>query len=246
MGRSIAVLKRIKPIHPPLTPPRGAVAAGVTPDGKQLWTLKSKRARNVPLMENTPEADARAAELLAEGKTEKEIGRIMTEEGYRRYRKNQVTGELAYPLNKPVVYDHEELFYLESEGNGNVVKVKYRHPSAADRERAQLRERVAAMKDQMAEVMVKEGVTPEDLVAMLRQGRRPFVAPAPVDKAAVTAAFAPPPVAAGPEIEYPVALDDGRWKLSNGNVMPGTRDEAEEAELAVIEAREAAAATPEE
>src|SRR3990167_2292045 len=126
------VLQKIKPFHPELKPPPGAIPFGRTADGKhQLYRMTSKRSRAVPRFVNTPEAKAREKELQDGGKTPEQVREVMLAEGYQDYRKNRTTGESAYPLNRAEFFDLEEIFYLLSEFNCNIRKEPYRPPSEA-------------------------------------------------------------------------------------------------------------------
>lgn len=167
-------LQKIKPFHPQeaFQPPDGAVAAGVTPDGKQLYRWSRKRSRAVPLYVRTPEAEAREVELRAQGKSTVEIGQIMTNEGFRQYQLNQMTGKLAYPLNRPEAYVEDKLFFIESQGNGNNALIEYNPPTPKQIEAQYRQEQVRQMGGgRLGELLVEEGLTPEDLIAAIRQQR---------------------------------------------------------------------------
>ena len=172
------VLQKIKPFHPELKPPPGAIPFGRTADGKhQLYRMTSKRSRAVPRFVNTPEAKAREKELQDEGKTPEQVREVMLAEGYQDYRKNRTTGESAYPLNRAEFFDLEEIFYLLSEGNGNIRKEPYRPPTeaqlASDRRRLQVQ---ALGGGRLAELLVDEGITAEEVVGAIKGRRaRPIV-----------------------------------------------------------------------
>lgn len=203
-------LAKIKKFHPELIPPTGSVAYGVTPDGKQLYRLVRQRSTKRRKMEIGP--DGREREV---------------------WRKNQMTGEPLYPVNEPVPYEEELIFYLESEGNGQVNMVKYTPPSPEELARAQKAQRVQDMQEQLAEALVDADITPSSLLDMLR-GRKAAPAPKPAE----------------PVVEYPVHLGGPRWQLSNGSVVSGKKVDAQrqEAELqaAIADAQASAAITPEE
>jgi hypothetical protein len=131
---------RMEPLHPPIVPPDGAVPAGVTPQGKQLYTLKTKRSKSMP-------------KLDAKGKQE--------------YRRHMITGENLYPLRVAEPYVHEELFYLESEGNGNVHKVAWRWPTEEELAHEDRERRIKEVQRTLPEVLVDKGLTADDLLAML-------------------------------------------------------------------------------
>ena len=168
------VLQKIKPFHPPeaFKPPKAAEAAGVTPDGKQLFRRTVQCVRAVPRYATTPEAVKRLAELEAQGASATEIAQTMNREGLRQYRKNQMTGELAYPLNRAEQYMEERTFYVESQGNGNNTLVSYSPPTPEQLAAEGRRRKVAALGGgRLAEVLVDQDITPEELAAVIK-GRR--------------------------------------------------------------------------
>lgn len=205
------ITDRIRSVHANLTPPPGAVPAGVTRTGKQLYALKRKMARSVPRLD---------------------------EKGQQMFRVNPTTGE-ALPgmpkLRKPEIYEEEQLFYLESDGHNNVHKVFWTPPSEEELRAAQRRQQVDSVKDQLAEMLVDEGISPQDLVAAIRGGT---AGPKPED--------APPevkdsnggtgegenganPDAPLPDVdfgEYPKYLKVGTWELCNGEQVGGPGDKA--------------------
>lgn len=223
-------IQAIPPLHTPLIPPIGAEPAGVTLDGKHpLYRIRSKRA------------------------TKKEK---TDENGERVHRLHPTTGQPLYGLNEPVVYDHEEVFYLEADGRGNVAKVFYQFPTdeeiAAERRKAE----IERMKEGLATALVDSGHTVEDVVGAVRAiGQRRTSAPAPVAEspAVVEPVDAAEPVEEKPgdtppvELgQYPRHLGGNRWKLSNGGEYRGKKVDAIEAEKVVRAeqlARKEAAAT---
>ncbi len=214
------ITDRVAPLHANLTPPTGAVPAGVTHTGKQLFKLTRTMARSVPRLD---------------------------EDGKQMFRVNPTTGE-ALPgmpkLRKPEIYEEEQLFYLESDGHNNVHKVFWTPPSEEDLRAAQRRQEIAGVKDQLAEMLVDEGITPQDLIAAIRGGRPSAPAPKGED--------APPELAerddAGPDAEtvddaetevvevdfgeYPKYLKVGTWELCNGEQVGGPGDKALKKEAA--------------
>jgi hypothetical protein len=64
-------------------------------------------ARSEPLLETDPE----------------------TGEERQVWRKHAVTGEPLVAKRRPVVYDETKIFYMESQGNGNVAMVPWKPPS---------------------------------------------------------------------------------------------------------------------
>jgi hypothetical protein len=140
----------LQPIHPTLKPPQGARPAGLTPDGKQLYEMVEVRASIVD--------------------------KVNPETGEVEHRKNTITGEQLHKLRevekdeqgRPVRVRNTRLFYLHSEGNGNVRKVTYTPPSEEDLKKAERRQRVQEMQEALAEGLVDAGMSPQDAIARLR------------------------------------------------------------------------------
>ncbi|KKL25614.1 hypothetical protein LCGC14_2403530 [marine sediment metagenome] len=234
------VLQKIPKIHPQLIPPQGAVQRGTTPDGKQLWYMEIPMSRSVK-------------DILPGTKTRE------NPEGEQRYRMNPA-GEKVYKLYVSERYIWKRLFFLESEGNGNVAMVPYVPQTDAQIAATERARKVAAMKDSMAEAFVDAGVLPENLVATLRAGQVQVpveveepetVGPAvEVTEEEVVAEEpkakpeAEKPPASEDSITYPHMYGPGWWRLSNGERVRGDRKKAERAEKDVLKARAAAKETP--
>jgi len=208
-----ATFSRIQKINPELIPPAGSVPFGVTPSGRQLYRLATPRSRAVPDIDPVT--------------------------GQQRWRKNQMTGEPLYALNRPQSYEQVRIFYLESQGNGNVVLIPWAPPSAEELARAQKAQRVAEMQEKLAEALVDSGMEPVDLLASLKA--KPSVTTSATQSVNVEV-----PAATVTGVTYPEMYAPGRWRLSNGTTMQGKRTDATEAEERVQAAKKAAAETPEE
>lgn len=239
------VLTRVKPIESDRTPPTDAVVAGRTPDGKhQLYRLKTKRSRPIPKFEDKGdygEARKRVLALRDEGLPLEAIVQRMERDGFKRvYRRNPLNGEALVAVNEPDIYDHEELFYLEDEGTGQVRKVHYRFPTPAEIADQERRRKVAAMQAGLAEALVDAGASPADLVAALKATKE---RPAPTEGVQAAPAEKDPDAGASSSTEpaeYPVHLGFGKWKLSDGTEFRGKKEDAIEAEGKVTpEQREA-------
>jgi len=209
------VLKKIKPLHPELVPPRDAVVIGQTPDGKTLYREVVKRSRAVPAFTELqcPVCQGEPAEDLC-GR----CGGKGIVAGPRLYRKNPVTGENLVPVNKPEPYDQVQVYFLESQGNGNVGKVFYTPPSAEEIAEAQRQRKIAEMQTKFAEVLVDQGYTPDKILEALQGRSEPSV----------------------PDLqeEYPLDLGGGWWQLSDGSKIKHKKSDyalVEEAERAVSE-----------
>jgi hypothetical protein len=208
-----ATFSRIQKLNPELIPPTGSVPFGITPNGHPLYRLVTQRSRAVPDID------------------------LVT--GEQRWRKNQMTGEPLYALNKPESYEQVRVFYLASQGNGTVELVDWAPPSAEDVARAQKAQRVAEMGEKLAEALVDSGMEPAELLANLKA--KPSVTTSGTQSVNVEV-----PAATGTGVTYPEMYAPGRWRLSNGDSMQGKRTDAVEAEERVQAARKAAAVTPEE
>ena len=215
-----ATLAQIKPIHPELIPPTGAEPWGRTLDNKQLYRLVRRRSRAVPNIDKVT--------------------------GEQRWRKNQMTGEPLYPLNRPEVYDEEFIFFLESQGNGNVSIVKYTPPSEEEMARARRAERLAQVKDAFFDKLLDMGLEPAEMFERLLGAEKPAVAvPAPRVPEFVPAAMETSPSSVT-LADFPKPIGGGWWILSSGAKVQGKKEDVEEQEKAAQEARFVAAGTPEE
>ena len=239
----LGVLQKIPKIHPQLIPPQGAVQRGTTPDGKQLWYQEIPMSRSVPdIIPGTETPD--------------------NPKGEQRYKMN-LAGEKVYPLFKAERYIWKRLYFLESEGNGQVNMVPYVPLTKEQIAAEERRKKIVAMKDSMAEAFVDAGVLPDNLLATLRaaQTQVPVKVDEPeiVEPVAARHPDAPTaevetvaePVKAPPEkpaIHYPTTSGGGWWVLSDGSKVQGKKAKAVKAEKAlqkaVQEARAVAEATP--
>lgn len=238
-------LAKLQPLHPELVPPQGAQPFGVTADGKhQLYKLVTRRSRSVPKLSVKADALLKDARANLTGDDLAAAEALIVKE-HQEFRKHATTGEPMYGLRQPEIYDNTEIFYLESQGNGNVVKVPYKFPTPEELAAVDRARRVEAMKDTMAEALVDAGVTPETLVQRLSQIKEPVMAPAAVAGGQVTppAADDVPPVDLS---KYPEDLGGGYWRFSNGDKAQMKKDAARETEDRLQAARKAAAETPEE
>lgn len=197
-------LTKLQPLHPEKIAPPEAVMAGTTPDGKQLYREVTRRSRAVPMLD---------------------------EKGDRVFAKNPMTAEPLYPKNRPEIYNHERLYYLESEGNGNLRKVDYAPPTPEQLAEQARQRRIDEMGGgQLGAALVDAGITPEEAVQRILSGSA--AAPAPDEPL-------PVPWVPDPDAEYPVHIAGGKWQLSNGEFVRSNREEAEKAEAQVQIARAA-------
>lgn len=199
-------------------PPRDAVAFGVTPDGKQLFKRTLRRAKGVP--------------------------KIDPKTGEQEWAKNPQNGEPLYKKNRPEIYTDDRIFYMEDQGNGNVAMVQWVPPSQKEVEEAEFRGKVTAMKDQLAETLVRRGVSVDDLLNSLVNGTPLQAAALPIQSSEPQGEAEIVPEQA--EIKLGVAehLGAGWWMLSNGTKFRGSKEDAEEQEQRIYEAKLEAATAP--
>lgn len=194
-----ATLKRVEPLHAPIVPPQGAVAAGITPDGRQLYSMTRKRSRSVPKL------DANKQEV---------------------WRKHATTGEPMYQLRRPEAYSEELLFTIESEGNGNNRMVPFAWPTEEEKAETRRNQAIAEMQGGLARALVDRGFTPEKLLDAIAALDRPVVGtPVPVSAAVQTVAtVSEVPAELEAPVLYPVKDENSNWwTLSNKQRVQGEK-----------------------
>lgn len=210
-------LTKIQPMHAQLIPNPAWERVGLTEDGRQVFRHVTKRSRPVPWLD---------------------------EKGNRVYAKHPVSGEPLYPKNKPEIYDHVEVFTVESQGNFNLEKIPYDAEAEARRRAERERQRRAqANLERLLDLMAQEDVSPDELIASLRseaQAMRPEPEPEPELE----------PEEPEDEVEYPVMKGPMIWVLSDGTQLNKVSKEdavkaEEELQRRRAEAREHAAVVPE-
>jgi hypothetical protein len=236
-------LQQIKPLHPDLIPPTGAKPNGmVTLTGQVVYTLVRKMARSVPKLdtkaEGYSEAEAHRQHLLKTQGAEaaKEYFDTVIVPQFQEYRKNQMTGEKMHPIRRAELYDDKRMFYLESQGNGNVSVIDWAPPSAEQVADAERRQKIAEMKDALAERLVERGFSVDDVIDRL-------LGLPPAKEEVGSGSVVVQPQAA--DTDYPVQVGESTWKLSSGAQFQGAKEEAVAAEEAVREVRLEAAGLPE-
>ncbi len=213
-----AVLEKIAPLHPDKVPPQGSVMAGTTPWGDQLYRLRRARSKSVPAYD---------------------------EDGKRMYRRS-LTGDKLYPMNRPELYEEELLFYLHSEGNGNVVMVPWSPPTQEQIDQKKRKETIKEMQEKLAEKLVDSGMSPDEAVARLVGGVpmteyvvddepavEETVAEVVVEKPKKKKAKKAPPVDESGRVVFPYMYGPGMWKLSDESTFRGKKADAIEAEKAL-------------
>ncbi len=216
------VLTSIQKFHPPLVPPNGAVVAGVTPDGQQLYRRSTKRSGSKPRID--PKSIT-----------------VENPEGEQLWKKQPVTGEPLYKMREVTFWTEERLFFLHSIGNGNVEMVDYVPPDPAEIDRAQRRQDAQSRLQELTEAMVDQDMSAAELIAYIQTQRTaPVQEPVP----------APAPPTAEDNLTFPVSIrPGGHYRLSNGAEFAGKKVDAEAAQALMdtdlAEAKATAASTPE-
>lgn len=156
------------------------------------------------------------------------------------YRKRILTHDPAQGINQGVELK-TETFHLVDEGNGNVRMQKYEPPTAEQLAKRQRREQAQDLMPALADELIAQGLTVEEIVARLKSG--PTTAPAP--------AAAPPVEEAEPDpeedlSEFPKRYAPGRYHLADGTSFQGKKEAAEKANDEIVqriaEAKDAAEA----
>lgn len=214
-----------EPFHPPFTPDPAWERLGLTPHGHQLFRETTTRGRAVP--------------DTVDGKPLKEDG------SNRRHRRNPLTGDTTYPLNREEVFEMKRVFYLLSEGNGNHTKIDWSEANEADLAADARAKKVANMVPEIAAAFVDSGVTPEALAAALRMvgDQAAKEIKEDLEELPVPEGAKPPPATAQAQapsndknpgsIKYPYNYAPGRWLLSDETKMQGKKTEAQAAEAAL-------------
>jgi hypothetical protein len=219
------VLTKIKPLHPQLIPPNGAEVFGVTPDGKQLYRLVHPMARSVP--------------------------DIDPETGEQAWRRHGVTNEPLVAKRKPEIYENVRVFYLESEGNGNVRMIPWAPPSPKELADAARRLRLVEVQEELVEGLVDSGISP----AQLLQAAKDVIGAErglPEAQPATTSPTIDPGEPPQPPGKWPKNVAPKLWQLSDGTKFKGFKVEAVKAQAQLeraqakdrAAARAVAAATP--
>ena len=142
---------------------------GLTPDGHQLFEETTKRSRAIP-----------------------DIDPIT---GERRYKLHPTTGEPLYPKNKPQLYDNVRVFYLESEGNGNIIKIDWTEPTADEIAAVQREKGIKELIPKLSETLYDADINLADLVSAMKMISQHTKGELP-DEAPPAEATAPEPVLA--------------------------------------------------
>lgn len=192
-------LAKIQPLHAEKIPPTGAVAAGVSEHGKQLYRLSRRRSRAIP---------------------------DVNDDGEQKYRRNLTTGEKLYPLYRPEIYTEELLFWLESDGQGNIYMTPYLPPTAEQLAERERNSRIAAMRDEISAALVDAGISPQELIvaalaARAREQEHMAEVVREEEEAELVALEEEKPTFLADFSEYPKNVGPGIWDLSDGTRIGG-------------------------
>ena len=194
-------LTKIQPIHPQHVPEPHWEMAGTTVHGRQLYKESLKRSRGVPLVD---------------------------ENGERVYAKNPISGEPLYPKNRAEIFHDNRLFFLASQGNGQVEKINYRPPTPEEIRAKERAGKIADVQDQLAAAFVDSEIPIDHLIALLKGGK------AIVPQAELEASDDDDDDEPDDEgIEYPRRMQRGVYELSTGESYRGKRSDAAAAQDAI-------------
>lgn len=210
------VLSKIPPIESPLIPPQGSVPAGVSPDGKQLYTFTRKMVTSTIPRTN--------------------------EQGGEIWLKNPQSGEPLVKKRRPIVEEVTYLFYLEDQKNGQVELIPYRWPTEEEVRQQERDRKIAAVSKALPEMLVDRGVDLDKLMQMA-SGEVPITTNVPAPAGTVPHTVPTEPISGdmgSEEIAYPFMATPSRWTLSDGRVVVGKRVDAEREEAQVTEEDRAA------
>lgn len=265
-------LKRIKPLHPNLVPPKGSEPVGTTDDNKnQLYSYSRKRSRNIPLYS----CNECSNEYGVSGEDEHaHTSPCCDARGNRVWKTNRMTGEQVLKKNTYEIYEEHLLFYLESEGNGNVRMIQYEPMTEEERREREKQLMVEHEGPALIAAMLESGLTPGKIREWAQQGGdsaeassgngagngsgatevpEPDAAPEPDTQTDERPSLAPDtdgyPVMHGPKMWYLSRQHEAAVDAGEAEAFKGLKKEAEEAVAGIesdfAEARETADAIPE-
>ena len=171
-------LSRIQPLHGPVVPPATWEMAGSTPKGQQLYTESIPRTRAVPDYEQIE-----CTECFGERQDEpcEECNGTGKVDGEQRWKVNPLNGERLYKINKPEFYTQHRMFYVESDGQGNQLKVDWSPPTPEQIEAIRHDKEVADMVPALASALVERGLSVDEIVSRLTTDPAVPEAPVPFD-----------------------------------------------------------------
>ena len=159
-------MTRIEQMHGPVVPESGWERAGTTPEGRQLYIERTPRSRAVPDYEDAVCEVCDGAKKVKGNDCPACNGTGMTE-GKRRYAKNPQTGEPLYPKNKPEFYIHERMFFIDSDGQGNQIKIDWAPPTPEQIAANEHAKAVAGMIPRLAGALVDSGLDMDEIIDRL-------------------------------------------------------------------------------
>lgn len=135
-------LERIKPLHPDFHPDPNWERIGMTPEGHQLFKSSVKMV--------------------------KAVHDVDEETGVRRQMLHPTTAQPLYPMNKPKHYTQVRVFYLVSEGNGNIIKVDWSAPTEEEIAALDREEGIKEIMPEIAGQLYDMDMTPFELAGALK------------------------------------------------------------------------------
>lgn len=187
-------LSRIAKLHGPVVPAPGWKMAGAVPvTGQQLYTESIPRSRAVPDYE---QVECKVCFGERQEETCQECNGTGTVDGEQRWKVNPLNGERLYKINKPEFYTQERMFFIESDGQGNQLKVDWAPPTPEEIEALRHEKAVKEMMPKLAGALVDSGLDTDEIVRRLTS-REPesapeaVAAPAPEEVADIVPAVDP-------------------------------------------------------
>lgn len=168
---------------------------------------------NEKLVGHTPKGQPIYERTIDKGKS---VPRL-DEEGNQIWTKHQTTGEPLVPMRMVVSNPQVERFVPVDGGNGTVYREPWTPESEESIRRKERERKMAEVQRQLAEGLVENDISVDALLSVLKGGD-PTEVESDDD---------------GDTPEYPVNHAPGRWTLSDGTKMKGTKDDALAAEAAL-------------
>jgi len=263
-------VQKVPTVRTELIPLPNSEEAGFTHDGKQLWQQPRRMNRKVPNIEADVHplcgVDDRgnAKHTWNDDGYDFPVCTVCKTTGKRRYTTHSQTGENIVARFRPNVVNEVRLYYLEDCGNCSVAVIDYVRPTDADLAAEKRTADFAKMGGgALGKAFVDADVSLEEAADLIRKLRdlkdAPEVQDVKVDPTltetttssdtdftntadiTVNVTDLQPPVPAEPEVQYPVYMPVGKWRLSNQEIVECRKPEALELEAVLQAERDQAA-----
>ena len=262
-------VQKVPTVRTELIPLPNSEEAGFTHDGKQLWQQPRRMNRKVPNIEADVHplcgVDDRgnAKHTWNDDGYDFPVCTVCKTTGKRRYTTHSQTGENIVARFRPNVVNEVRLYYLEDCGNCSVAVIDYVRPTDADLAAEKRTADFAKMGGgALGKAFVDADVSLEEAADLIRKLRDLKDAPevqvphVPDDQPEVVVTtgsfddqaeeFTVPeaPVVESPkepEVQYPVYMPVGKWRLSNQEIVECRKPEALELEAVLQAERDQAA-----